>query len=75
MTRDRDCRHGTGDDQRLQTLYKRWSETADMIQEMVGVCGHDIEDDQKLQTHGTRDGQRLWRDYRRWLKAVERIHE
>ncbi|CAI9591854.1 unnamed protein product [Staurois parvus] len=31
----RDCGHGTGDGQRLRTWYRRWSETADMVQEMV----------------------------------------
>ncbi|CAI9575905.1 unnamed protein product, partial [Staurois parvus] len=41
----RDCRHDTGDGERLQTWYRRWSETADMIQEMVKIC--------------TRHGQRL----------------
>ncbi|CAI9582554.1 unnamed protein product [Staurois parvus] len=40
----RDCRHDTGDGQRLQTLYRRWSETADMIQEMVRDCRHDTGD-------------------------------
>ena len=28
----RDCRHTTEDGQRLQTYYRRWSETADMIE-------------------------------------------
>ena len=43
------CGHDTGDGQRLQTWYRRWSKAADMVQEMVRDCGHD-----------TRDGQRLW---------------
>ncbi|CAI9604579.1 unnamed protein product [Staurois parvus] len=46
----RDCRHDTRDGQRLQTLYKRWSETADMIQEMARDCRHDTRDGQRLQT-------------------------
>ncbi|CAI9552383.1 unnamed protein product [Staurois parvus] len=44
----RDCRHSTGDDQRLRTQYRRWSETADStgddqrlqtVQEMTRDCG------------------------------------
>ncbi|CAI9610406.1 unnamed protein product [Staurois parvus] len=31
----RDCTHTRGDGQSLQAWYRRWSETADMIQEMV----------------------------------------
>ncbi|CAI9567564.1 unnamed protein product [Staurois parvus] len=31
----RDCRHTTGDGQRLQTWYKRGSMTSDILQEMV----------------------------------------
>ncbi|CAI9595508.1 unnamed protein product [Staurois parvus] len=47
----RDCgRHSTGDDQRLQTWYRRWSETADIVQEMVRDCGHSTGDGQRLQT-------------------------
>ncbi|CAI9578289.1 unnamed protein product [Staurois parvus] len=46
----RDCRHDTGDGQRLQTGYRRRSETADMIQEMVRDCRHDTGDGQRLQT-------------------------
>ncbi|CAI9617416.1 unnamed protein product [Staurois parvus] len=46
----RDCRHDTGDGQRLQTRYRRWLETADMIQEMVRDCRHDTGDGQRLQT-------------------------
>ncbi|CAI9536788.1 unnamed protein product [Staurois parvus] len=51
----RDCRQDTRDGQILQTGYKRWSETANMIQEMVIDCKHD-----------TRDGQRLQTGYKRW---------
>ncbi|CAI9602684.1 unnamed protein product [Staurois parvus] len=46
----RDCRHDTRDGQRLQTCYKRWSETADMIQEMVIACRHGTGDGHSLQT-------------------------
>ncbi|CAI9583982.1 unnamed protein product [Staurois parvus] len=46
----RDCRHTTGDGQRLQTHYRRWSETADTLQEMVRDCRHSTGDDQRLQT-------------------------
>ncbi|CAI9598452.1 unnamed protein product [Staurois parvus] len=46
----RDCRHTTGDGQRLQTYYKRWSETADIVQEMTRDCGHSTGDDQRLRT-------------------------
>ncbi|CAI9598664.1 unnamed protein product [Staurois parvus] len=35
----RDCRHSTGDDQRLQT-----------VQEMTRDCGHSTGDDQRLRT-------------------------
>ncbi|CAI9579411.1 unnamed protein product [Staurois parvus] len=46
----RDCGHDIVDGQRLQTYYRRWSETADMIQEMVRDCRHDTRDGQRLQT-------------------------
>ncbi|CAI9593513.1 unnamed protein product, partial [Staurois parvus] len=36
----RDCRHDTRDGQRLQTHYRRWSDTADILQEMVRDCRH-----------------------------------
>ncbi|CAI9580247.1 unnamed protein product, partial [Staurois parvus] len=49
----RDCGHGTGDDRRLRTRYRRRSETADTVQETVRDCGH-----------GTGDGQRLRTQYR-----------
>ncbi|CAI9580815.1 unnamed protein product [Staurois parvus] len=31
----RDCRHTTGNGQRLQTYYRIWSETVDIIKEML----------------------------------------
>ncbi|CAI9551773.1 unnamed protein product, partial [Staurois parvus] len=34
----RDCRHTTGEDQRLQKYYSRWLETADILQEMIRHC-------------------------------------
>ncbi|CAI9575608.1 unnamed protein product [Staurois parvus] len=37
----RDCGHSTGDGQRLRTQYRRWSETADTVQEMTRDCRHD----------------------------------
>ncbi|CAI9595108.1 unnamed protein product [Staurois parvus] len=43
----RDCRHSTGDDQRL---YRRRPETADTVQEMTRDCGHSTGDDQGLRT-------------------------
>ncbi|CAI9546321.1 unnamed protein product, partial [Staurois parvus] len=46
----RDCRYGTGDGQRLQTRYRRRSETADIVQETVRDCRHSTGDDQRLQT-------------------------
>ncbi|CAI9560136.1 unnamed protein product [Staurois parvus] len=46
----RDYRHATRDGQRLQTYYKRWSETADIVQEMVRDCRHSTGDGQRLQT-------------------------
>ncbi|CAI9586886.1 unnamed protein product, partial [Staurois parvus] len=53
----RDCRHSTGDDQRLRTQYRRrWSETADTVQEMTRDCRHSTGDDQRLRTG---DDQRL----------------
>ncbi|CAI9552382.1 unnamed protein product [Staurois parvus] len=73
----RDCGHSTGDDQRLRTVqemtrdcrqYRRWTETADIVQEMTRDCGHSTGDDQRLQTvqemvrdcrHSTGDDQRL----------------
>ncbi|CAI9564600.1 unnamed protein product [Staurois parvus] len=54
----RDCRHTTGDGQRLQTYYRRWSETADLLQEMVRDCRHTTGDGQDCR-HTTGDGQRL----------------
>ncbi|CAI9570443.1 unnamed protein product [Staurois parvus] len=46
----RDCGHSTGDDRRLRTQYRRWSETADTVQEMTRDCGHSTGDDQRLRT-------------------------
>ncbi|CAI9537951.1 unnamed protein product [Staurois parvus] len=34
-TGDRDCRHTTGDGEILERFYRRWSETASILQEMV----------------------------------------
>ncbi|CAI9573170.1 unnamed protein product [Staurois parvus] len=45
----RDCRHTTGDDQRLWTQYRRWPETVDTVQ-MTRDCGHTTGDDQRLRT-------------------------
>ncbi|CAI9532284.1 unnamed protein product [Staurois parvus] len=36
--------------QRLQTYYRRQSETADTVQEMVRDCRHSTGDGQRLQT-------------------------
>ncbi|CAI9548730.1 unnamed protein product [Staurois parvus] len=52
----RDCRHSTGDDQRLRTYYRRRPETADIVQEMTRDCGHSTGDDQRLRPG---DDQRL----------------
>ncbi|CAI9550633.1 unnamed protein product [Staurois parvus] len=46
----RDCGHGTGDDQRLRTWYRKLSETVDTVQGMTRDCGHSTEDDQRLRT-------------------------
>ncbi|CAI9548957.1 unnamed protein product [Staurois parvus] len=46
-----DCRHTTGDRQRLQTYYRRWSETADILEEMVRDSRHTTGDGQRLQTY------------------------
>ncbi|CAI9569059.1 unnamed protein product [Staurois parvus] len=46
----RDCRHSTGDGQRLRTQYRRWPETADTVQEMTRDCGHRTGDDRRLRT-------------------------
>ncbi|CAI9587070.1 unnamed protein product, partial [Staurois parvus] len=40
----------TGDDQRLWTRYRRWSETADTVQGMTRDCRHSTGDDQRLRT-------------------------
>ncbi|CAI9594873.1 unnamed protein product, partial [Staurois parvus] len=45
-----DCRHDTGDGQRLQAYYRRWSETAGILQEMVIDCSHATGEGQRLQT-------------------------
>ncbi|CAI9545935.1 unnamed protein product [Staurois parvus] len=47
----RDCRHTTGDGQRLQTHYRRWSETADTLHEMVRDFRHTTGDGQGLHTY------------------------
>ncbi|CAI9550162.1 unnamed protein product [Staurois parvus] len=54
----RDCRHTTGDGQRLKTFYRRWSETAGILQEMVRDCRHDREMHRDCR-HDMGDGQRL----------------
>ncbi|CAI9581486.1 unnamed protein product, partial [Staurois parvus] len=46
--------------QRLQTYYRRWSETADILREMVRDCRHAIGDGQRLQTY-----------YRRWSETAD----
>ncbi|CAI9598451.1 unnamed protein product [Staurois parvus] len=46
----RDCRHSTGDGQRLQTYYRTRSETANIVQEMARDCRHTTGDGQRLQT-------------------------
>ncbi|CAI9599505.1 unnamed protein product [Staurois parvus] len=46
----RDCRHSTGNEQRLRTQYRRCPETADIVQKMTIDCGHSTGDDQRLQT-------------------------
>ncbi|CAI9537528.1 unnamed protein product [Staurois parvus] len=71
----RDCRHGTGDDQRLQTYYRRWPETADILQEMARDCRHGtgrwpetadmVQEMTRDCRHGTEDEQRLQTWYRR----------
>ncbi|CAI9582686.1 unnamed protein product, partial [Staurois parvus] len=57
-----DCRHSTGDGQRLRTQYRRWPETADTVQEMARDCGH-----------STGDGQRLRTQYRRWPETADTV--
>ncbi|CAI9570703.1 unnamed protein product, partial [Staurois parvus] len=47
----RDCRYTTGEYQRLQTYYRRGSETADILQESIRDCRHTTGDDQRLQTY------------------------
>ncbi|CAI9583087.1 unnamed protein product, partial [Staurois parvus] len=39
-----DCRHSTGEDQRLRTQYRRRPETADTVQEKTRDCGHSTGD-------------------------------
>ncbi|CAI9533578.1 unnamed protein product [Staurois parvus] len=56
----RDCRHTAEDGQRLQTHYRRWSETADILQEMVMDC-----------RHSTGEGQRLHSYSRSWSETVD----
>ncbi|CAI9579515.1 unnamed protein product, partial [Staurois parvus] len=61
----RDYRNITGEDQRLQRYYMKWSGTADIVQEMpetadilqerIRDCRHSTGD----------DDQRLWTQYRR----------
>ncbi|CAI9552387.1 unnamed protein product [Staurois parvus] len=47
----RDCRHSTGDGQRLQIYYRRRSETADVLQETVRDCRRTTGDGKRLQTY------------------------
>ncbi|CAI9571858.1 unnamed protein product, partial [Staurois parvus] len=47
----RDCRHTTREGQRLQTYYKRGSETADIQQVTVRDCRYTTGDGQGLQTY------------------------
>ncbi|CAI9588592.1 unnamed protein product [Staurois parvus] len=49
---------------KLQTNYRRWSETADILQEMVRDC-----------RPGTGDGHRLQKWYRRWSETAEMVQE
>ncbi|PIO40894.1 hypothetical protein AB205_0150690, partial [Aquarana catesbeiana] len=79
---ERAPKHSTGDGQRLQSQYRRWSD-----------CRHNTEDGQRLQTwyrrwsetadmeqemvrdcrHDTRDDQRLQAYYRRWSETGDII--
>ncbi|CAI9559817.1 unnamed protein product [Staurois parvus] len=47
----RDCRPTTGDGQRLQTYYRRWSETVNIVFKTVRDCRHSTGDGQRLQTY------------------------
>ncbi|CAI9571064.1 unnamed protein product [Staurois parvus] len=46
----RDCRHTTGNDQRLRTHYSKSPETANIVQEMTRDCRHSTGDYQRLRT-------------------------
>ncbi|CAI9534093.1 unnamed protein product, partial [Staurois parvus] len=50
--------------QRLQTCYRRLSETADIIQEKVRDCRHETGNVHRLQTY-----------YRRWSETADMIQE
>ncbi|CAI9535169.1 unnamed protein product, partial [Staurois parvus] len=72
----RDCRHTTGDSQRLQTWYRRWSETADIVQETVRDCRHNrrwleavdiLQETVRDCRHNTGDGKRLQTWY--WIQS------
>ncbi|CAI9587023.1 unnamed protein product [Staurois parvus] len=80
----RDCRYTTGDGQRLQVYYRRWSETAGVLQEMVRDCryttGEWSETAGILQEmvrdcrYTTGDGQRLQMVYyRRWSETADML--
>ncbi|CAI9608530.1 unnamed protein product [Staurois parvus] len=70
----RDCRHSTGDDQRLRTV-QEMTKTADIVQEMTRDCGQSTGDDQETADivqemtrdcrNSTGDDQRLRTQYRR----------
>ncbi|CAI9544342.1 unnamed protein product, partial [Staurois parvus] len=48
----RDCSHTSREDgQRLQTYFRRWSETADILQEMVRDCRNTSVDGKRLQSY------------------------
>ncbi|CAI9615301.1 unnamed protein product, partial [Staurois parvus] len=48
----------------VQICYRRWSETADILQEMVRGC-----------KHSTGDGQRHQICYRRWSETADILQE
>ncbi|CAI9557638.1 unnamed protein product [Staurois parvus] len=59
-----DCRHSTGDDQRLWTVQEMTRDCGHSTG-MTRDCGHSTGDDQRDCGHSTGDDQRLRTQYRR----------
>lgn len=72
----RGCTNTTGDGQRLQTYYSRWSESTDLLQEMVRDNRHRYYRKKVRDcTHNTVGDQRLLTYYRKWLWTIDMLQK